>query len=397
MNETTLYKLDKKGKVIVWTIDHDEKSYWTTTGQLDGKMTTTKPTFCEAKNVGRANETTIEEQVLLEVTSKVNKQYDLGYTTTIPTEKKFEVSLANKYQDRIAKSKEEFPYVCQPKLDGLRVYSKNLEHSGTIKFYSRKHKEFKSVPHLSEDPIIRALYDRYPDLILDGELYNHELKSDFNKIVSLVKKTKPTEQDLKESKAMIQFNCFDCFFGDRPELTYIERNTELASVVASLEEDHPESSLIFVSSSGIVPASQYFPIQTLNSREEVEAKIKEYINQGFEGIMLKKDVPYTFGRSNDLLKYKYFKDEEYEIIDIEDGKGNLAGIASAIWFKTKNGQTFKAGATGTQEYCQELFRNKDSVIGKLGTVKFQELTPVDENGNGGVPRFGKMISIRDYE
>ena len=73
----TLYKLDKKGKLIEWTIENDDRSYWTTTGQVGGKLTKTLPTYCEGKNVGRANETTVAQQVELEVASKVKKQMDL--------------------------------------------------------------------------------------------------------------------------------------------------------------------------------------------------------------------------------------------------------------------------------------------------------------------------------
>ena len=110
---TTLYKRDKKGKVRAWTIEHDAVSYWTISGiHPDGKMTKTAPTFVEQKNVGKANETSLEQQVLNEVTSKIQYQIDQGFTYDIPTEeKRFEVSLANKYQDRIEKNKLDFPYI----------------------------------------------------------------------------------------------------------------------------------------------------------------------------------------------------------------------------------------------------------------------------------------------
>jgi DNA ligase-1 len=97
-----------------------------------------------------------------------------------------------------------------------------------------------------------------------------------------------------------------------------------------------------------------------------------------------------------MLKYKKFKDAEYRIITFEEGKGNLAGIAAAVICETDSGEQFKAGVTGTQAYARELFNNKESYAGKLATIKYQELTPV-KNGKGGVPRFGKLISIRDYE
>lgn len=385
----TLYKISKSGKVIFWKIDHDEKSFWTITGQMGGKETVTAPTFCEAKNVGRANETTVAEQVLLEVASKVKKQQDDGYTHEMPTSKRFEVSLANKYQDRVAKGKLEFPYVMNPKLDGIRCYI--VLRDGVIRMFSRKHKEFLSIPHIAADDAIKDIFDKFPDITLDGELYNHELKSDFNRIVSLVKKSKPTEADLEESARLIQFNCFDCFFANEPELGYIERNEKL------VRNARKSPVLRFVSSGGITYPSDY-QNALLRDVTGVETAIREYIEQGFEGIMLKRDGrPYCFGRSNDLLKYKFFKDAEYTIIDVEEGKGNLLGIAAAVWMEDERGVRFKVGLTGTQEYCRALFENKERVMGKRGTVKYQELTPVDDDGSGGVPRFGKLVAIRDYE
>lgn len=136
-----------------------------------------------------------------------------------------------------------------------------------------------------------------------------------------------------------------------------------------------------------------YTIRQLTSVEEVEDKIKEYIKFGYEGIMLKKDTPYCFGRSNNLLKYKKFKDNEYEIIDIEDGEGNSAEVAAAILCKDSRGVTFKAGVIGTVEFRKDMFSKKASYIGKTATVKYQELTPDNKDGTGGVPRFGKVTQV----
>lgn len=97
-----------------------------------------------------------------------------------------------------------------------------------------------------------------------------------------------------------------------------------------------------------------------------------------------------------MLKYKFFKDAEYKIVDFEEGKGNLAGIAASVVCVADNGTEFRAGVTGTQDYARTLFKNKENYIGMLATIKYQELTPV-QDGKGGVPRFGKMMAIRDYE
>lgn len=386
----TLYKKGKKDTVLIWEIEWDDKSYWTTSGQEGGKMTTTAPTYVTQKNVGHANETSFEEQVAIEVNSKVSKQYDNGYTMTPGGVDKFEVSLANKYHDRLEKDKLDFPYVYQPKLDGIRCYIK-LEDDGQLHMYSRKHKEFISCPHIIKDESLLNVFKQHPDLIMDGELYNHVLKDEFGKICSIIAKKKLTEEDKILSEKYIRFNCFDCLFSNSPDQTYIIRNNDLFDILTNFKPKYID----VVSSNGI---GNYIEAENtlVNTAEEVETLIEKYIAEGFEGIMLKKDVAYLNGRSNHLLKYKRFKDAEYEIIAFEDGKGNLAGYATTVVCKDTNGTEFRAGVTGNREYCKNLFNDRNMYKGCLATIKYQELTPVTANG-GGVPRFGKMTAIRDYE
>lgn len=400
----TLYKRDKKGKVRAWTIEHDAVSYWTISGiHPDGKMTKTAPTFVEQKNVGKANETSLEQQVLNEVASKVQYQIDQGFTYDIPTEeKRFEVSLANKYQDRIEKNKLDFPYIVEPKLDGVRCYIKMVD--GDIRMFSRKHKEFVACSHIAKNEFVKKFFEMYPDAILDGELYNHELKDDFNKIVSLVKKTKPKAEDLEESAKLVQYHCFDSYYPSEPHLTYKERKTKIREIGYDYLPEFSNGNYICDGNVIIVGCRAYIDWEDksfeyeefVNSEDKVEELLLYYLKQGYEGIMLKKDVPYFFGRSFDMLKYKKFFDKEFKIVDFEEGNGNLVGIAAAVICETEDGQTFKAGVMGTQDYARDLFTNKDLYRGKMATIVYQALTPV-QNGKGGVPRFGKMREIRNYE
>ena len=403
----TLYKRDKKGKLMEWSIEHNDISYWSQSGDVGGKLTMTAPTFVEQKNVGKANETSLQEQVIKEVTAKVQYQIDHGYSYDIPSEEKqFEVSLAAKYDDRLAKNKLDFPYVVEPKLDGIRCYiSKNVD--GEIIMKSRAHKEFVACPHIKENDFVQKFFEMWPDAILDGELYNHELKDDFNKIVSLVKKTKPKAEDLEESAKLVQYHCFDSYYPSSPNADYRARKRILAHLLhqefgignnATVENPavgavHFVGLTFAMDDTGL---SGFLPLKWVTNKEEVEQAILKATAQGYEGIMLKKPVPYFFGRSFDMLKYKKFFDEEYKIVDFEEGNGNLKGIAAAVICVAANGTEFKAGVTGTQEYAAELFANKENYIGKLATIKYQALTPIKE-GKGGVPRFGKMTAIRDYE
>ena len=429
---TKLYKRDKKGKLMEWNIWYDGVSYTTSSGYVGGAITETLPTFVEQKNIGKANETSLEQQVLNEVSSKVQYQIDHGYSYEIPSEeKRFEVSLADKYSDRQEKGKLDFPYICEPKLDGLRCYIKMVD--GVIRMFSRGHKEFVSCPHIAKNEFVKKFFETYPDAILDGELYNHDLKNDFNKIVSLVKKTKPKAEDLEESAKLVQYHCFDSYYPSEPQLLYIDRKIKLLAILENLYKD-----TLHLWEEGIEQPEHIFPHEKygheeglaawnygwdnvrlvgcshvcynanelefpfkceftmVGVEEHVEKEIELFTSQGYEGIMLKKDVPYFFGRSFDMLKYKKFKDAEYKIVDFEEGKGNLKGIAAAVICETDNGEQFKAGVTGTQDYARNLYENRNEYVGKLATIKYQELTPM-KDGKGGVPRFGKMMSVRDYE
>lgn len=425
MSKTTLYKLDKKGKLLKWIIDYDDTSYWTESGYDGGTMTTTSPTTVEAKNIGRANETSVKEQVALEVNSRIQQKLDSGYTyETCEGSVRFDVTLADTYDKRKKLGKLQFPYLCQPKLDGLRCYIRRVGKA--TKMFTRNHKPIVSCPHIIK--MADWILDKLPHIVLDGELYNHDLKDNFNKICSCVRKTKLTPEEQKEVESTIQFHCFDVLDTTHTDAGYIKRNDVLYSLLlGSLCEHHPayipskhdDKSIYDVLKPLRIVGSGLFGVDTMvdmfyslpdpatlslfdgvivSTEDEVNKMHSKFVSDGFEGIMLRStDAPYEFTRTTALLKYKLFKDAEYEIVDFEEGKGNSAGIAAKVVCKTSDGQLFKAGCCGSMDYRRDLLINKVNHIGKLATIKYQELTPVKSNNAGGVPRFGKMLEIRDYE
>ena len=93
----------------------------------------------------------------------------------------------------------------QPKLDGVRCVIQY--DAGKVTAYSRTGKEWKNIDHILLN--LYKFFNKHPNVILDGELYNHNLKDDFEKIISLVRKQKPTDIDALESADMVQFHCYD--------------------------------------------------------------------------------------------------------------------------------------------------------------------------------------------
>ena len=93
------------------------------------------------------------------------------------------------------------PVYMQPKLDGVRcLFTKDGA-------FSRTGKQFMNIKHIEDS--LKSFFKKYPEMVLDGELYNHDLRDDFEKIISLVRKQKPTDLDRAEAHKMIQYHIYD--------------------------------------------------------------------------------------------------------------------------------------------------------------------------------------------
>ena len=212
-----------------------------------------------------------------------------------------------------------------------------------------------------------------PNVVLDGELYNHDLKDNFEKIVSLVRKTKPTAADLEESKQLVQYHVYDAII----EGSFEERLDFLKEV----SRYFPESIIEVV------------PTRIVVDNNVCQMLLSDYLNAGYEGQMLRLDESYENKRSKFLLKHKSFQDEEFTIIDIVEGEGNRTGSAGYFVFETSDGKPFKSNVKGTYEETSDMLKNRKKLIGKQATVKYFNLTP------DGIPRFPYVIAIdrQSYE
>ena len=352
----TIYKLDVKGKIRQWHMETDGARFRTVAGQVDGKLTTSEWTTTEAKNVGRSNATTAEQQAEAEVLAKYTKQRDAGYyddIADIHTIKFVKPMLADKWENR--KDKLVYPAYVQPKLDGIRCVAT------ADGLYSRTGKEIIAAPHIARQ--LETVFAQYPDLVLDGELYNHDLKEDFNKIISLVRKTKPTDADLAECEQSIQYHIYDCILTDNPEAPFLDRYSFL------------NTSIQFADALQLVPTEHCF------TESEVDEAYGEHMAQGYEGGIVRTNNQYENKRSKHLLKRKDFEDEEFEIIRIEEGQGNWSGYAKRVIFRNDNGVEVGAGLKGNQAYAKQVLAEADEYIGKQVTIQFFTRTP------DGIPRF----------
>lgn len=364
-----LYKRsNSKEHINQWQIEVEGNKFRTTTGFVNMKLFTGDWTECTPKNVGKKNTTTSEEQALFEAQSLHTKRKDLGYWEDIrDCDKKvfFQPMLAQDYDKR--KDKIKFPIISQPKLDGIRCIVKS---DG---MWTRNGKEIISAPHIYEN--LKHIFDIQPDLILDGELYTSNKDVDFNTIISCVRKTKPTQSDLELSKQYIEYWMYDLYEGE--DLEYEIRLGKLNDLFF----DYKLSSKMFNVTSTYV----------LTSFGGINNKLKEYVEQGFEGQILRiSETPYENKRSNSLLKHKTFHDEEFEIIGYAEGVGKFSGKLATLKVKV-NEVEVDCTINGTMGYLEELFQIKDTLIGKKATVKYFEKT------TDGSLRFPKVIQIDRFD
>lgn len=388
LQTVTLYSLDKKGNALLWSINWDTEDNWYTmsSGRVSGAITTTEKTYCYAKNVGKVNETTDISQCKAEVEARIEKQRKKDFHDEIPKLKRFEVTLAKEFNAR--KKFIKFPMLVSAKLDGFRCY---VTKDG---MFSRTHHQVLSCPHIFEE--LKFIFEQYPNLIIDGELYTHELKDDFNKVASLLSRTKNLDDNfLEETKRLIKLHIFDVVDIENNTVPFKQRFNGTYRLLG-INDTTWLSDLGVYQDGDITRNLEYCKFVNqfmVKNFEEVEQRLDKAIEDGFEGIMLRDpNMLYDNGRSSNLIKYKRFKDSEYKVVDIQEGVGNATGLASTIICETKEGKMFATGTgKGWDENAKrELFLNKEKYIGQMVTVKYQELTPDEQ-----VPRFGKIVGFRN--
>ena len=266
--------------------------------------------------------------------------------------------------------KAKWPAYIQPKLDGVRCI---ITKDGA---FSRTGKEFKNVEYIKTH-LNNFFFDRFPDVILDGELYNHDLKDDFEKIISLVRKTKPTKEHKREAMDLVQFHCYDIIpHNGMPRCTYEFRK-------GFLHWELPQSDCVHLISTAYI----------LNDRD-AGLHHRANLKGGYEGSVYRSIGGYYKGtRSWDLMKFKDFSDAEATIIGYEEGKGKREGTLGKFVMEDSQGIQFGCppGKGYNYEDMTEMLDDIHSYLGKIATFTYFGRTKANNY------RHPLFKSLRNYE
>ena len=258
------------------------------------------------------------------------------------------------------------PVYIQPKLDGVRcVFTKDGA-------FSRTGKQFMNVRHI--EMALQPLFNTSPHMVLDGELYNHKLKRDFEKIISLVRKQKPTEDDRRDAQHLVQFHVYDYIDGN-----YDNYKARMQNLIVSDIYD---------------AQVKYVPAKLVDSYNYARDLHATYLSEGYEGSIIRTGSGiYKHGRSYDLMKFKDFSDDEATIIGYELGKGKRTGTLGKFIMLDDEGIEFGCppGKGYSYKDLAKMLKDVQSYIGKRATFTYFQRT------QAGSYRHPLFKCIRNYE
>ena len=262
------------------------------------------------------------------------------------------------------------PTFIQPKLDGVRCVIQREQYGDkawVIRAYSRTGKQWKNIEHILEQ--LHPFFKKFPDIILDGELYNHDLRDNFEKIISLVRKTKPTDEDRLEASELTQFHCYDIIDEELPfdqRLNFIRNQVPITYCIKDVETLQTDE------------ANAHF-IHTINKEN------------GYEGSIVRTNDTYHCNRSHNLRKFKDFHDSEATLLAWVEGKGKRKGTVGKFMAVDAEGNEFGMPVMDKFKYLQDNFKVMRGWVGKTATFTYFERTKANSY------RHPLFKAIRDYE
>jgi len=347
--EKTIYKKDSSGNIRYLFITTEGNIVVQESGIFGNNSPVFNRSACEAKNVGKANATTPEEQAVSEAHSKINEKMRLGYFNSIEEAqqkggKDFLLPMLAKDFKKESK-KVTYPCYVQPKLDGMRSLA--TEEDG---FMSRTGKAIDTLGHIVLSGLEGA--------ILDGELYAHGIS--FQKNMKLIKKYR------KDETEQVKYHVYDIVMN----APFIERYETLCD--------------LFLNN----PNIEVVPTYLVQNEKQMKDFHTVFITQGYEGTIVRhSNEGYQVNkRSSQLLKYKDFLDEVYKVIDIVPSESRPE--QGVVVCSSPKGN-FNCGMKFSHFERKVILEMKHEFIGQLAEVRFFEYT------DGGLPRFPVCVGFRE--
>lgn len=280
----------------------------------------------------------------------------------------FGVALANKYFDRA--DKVDFAsqdWYASRKCDGVRCIA--IKKNGVVRFFSRQHKEFLTLG------VLKAALEACSDdnFALDGELCIVDVdgNEDFIGIVKLVRRKDFTIPN--PFYQMFDKLTLDELYNEGGR-TLSERLSDLCGFYSDNEDT-------------LMPVSKVLKQTKLTDTDHFNALYDVAKSKNWEGLMIRRDVPYEGKRTNNLLKVKDFMDDEFTVIGyelgymrmVEDGRQVTRHVLTNVFIDYK-GNKVGVGSGFNKQQRIRYAEHPEYIMGKTITVKYFEETTNQKGG-----------------
>lgn len=364
-----LFKKTSTGKIQVWRIYTQLNEIVTTYGQAGGKQQTTTDVIESGKNAGRSNATTPEQQAYAEAKARYEKQLKKGYVQTPEAARAGTVDavieggivpmLAHRFDEHGHKIV--YPAFAQPKFDGHRCVA--TVENGKARLWSRTRKQITGLPHIARDIEKWVRKNGYVEegLVLDGELYNHDYRDNFEALTSFIR-----TPDAKPGSEVVQYHVYD----------------------AALQGQNQKFRLAVISD---ITGGSLVGVETalVENEDELMLTFERFLAEGYEGLVVRNaDAIYENKRSYNLQKVKEFLDAEFKIVGVEVGRGKMADKAIFVCV-TEDDVEFRVKMKGSLDSLKKYVDAPSLATGRFLTVQYQGIT-----GASKVPRFPVGLRIR---
>lgn len=273
----------------------------------------------------------------------------------------FTIALCDTYED--SGKLPEGDWIAEPKLDGLRCIT-IIDNSNKITFLSRAGKQLYNLELIEEK--IKTL--NLKAVVLDGELYSNN----WNDTISITH----TQEEHKD-KNKLTYYIFDIV----PYIEWVQKKSTESLEIRKLKFNN-----IFKEKLDYVKLVKHAEISNF---KEMQLVHKEYIERGYEGIVLKKlNSYYPFKRSKSWLKYKLTETYDIRITGFLPGTGKHKGKLGAFICEFEE-KCVKVGSGFTDDQREKFWGNKNEMVGKVVEVQCQEKT------KDGSLRFPVFVRIRE--
>jgi ATP-dependent DNA ligase len=365
----TLYSADSKDNIRIWRMEQNGAQYRTTSGLELGNLVATKWSSAEPKNTGKVNATTAIQQASAEIESQYAKKLKSGYFRDKKDVYKItfiEPMLAQPLH-KLAKQ----PDFANEKWGMQCKFNGNRCIATKDGLFSRTGERYYSVPHI--EGALKEFFELWPEAVLDGELFNNEMRTQLNEINKLIRKTKHiSEEDFAKSKELVKYYVYDGYNSDSKvygeQTSYIHRKTWIDLI-------------LYASNTKYLPFVETIDIK---SEKQMNKEFQRLLADQQEGAILRRmDAPYEHKRSKYLVKVKVDDDSEATIVDITDGDGNWKGAATNVTLIWK-GKVFDGVFKGKYEKRADILKDKKNWIGKEVTFLYMGLTGL------GTPNFARV-------